>query len=164
LSDASIADIVVFLHKQAYDALHSAGVPNDYPLAKLLTGNAADGKAYFNGAGGCSGCHSPTGDLAGVAKRYGPVGLQQRFLYPGFGARVTATVTLRDGQKMEGRVVHHDEFEIAIIGPDGWFRSWQVNDVKAIDVHDPMTAHRALMEKYTDKDIHNLFAYLVTLQ
>jgi cytochrome c oxidase cbb3-type subunit 3 len=65
---------------------------------------------------------------------------------------------------MEGRVVHHDEFEIAIIGPDGWFRSWQVNDVKAIDVHDPMTAHRALMEKYTDKDIHNLFAYLVTLQ
>ena len=163
LSDATIADIVVFLHKQAYDALHSAGVPNDYPLAKLLTGNAADGKAYFNGAGGCSGCHSPTGDLAGVAKRYGPVGLQQRFLYPGFGARITATVTLRDGQKIEGRVVHHDEFEIAITGPDGWFRSWQVNDVKAIEIHDPMTPHRALMEKYTDKDIHNLFAYLVTL-
>jgi cytochrome c oxidase cbb3-type subunit 3 len=164
LSDATIADIVLFLHKQAYDALHSNGIPNDYPVAKLLTGNASDGKAYFNGAGGCSGCHSPTGDLAGVAKRYGPLGLQQRFLYPGFGARVTATVTLKNGQKIEGRVVHHDEFEISIIGPDGWFKSWPTGETKNIEIHDPMTAHRALMQKYTDKDIHNLFAYLVTLQ
>src|ERR1700689_5505840 len=124
LSEQTIADIVAFLHKQAYNALHSAGVPNDYPLARLLTGNANDGKTYFNGAGGCSGCHSPTGDLAGVAKRYGPVGLQQKFLYPGSGARITATVTLPDGQKIEGRVVHNDEFEIGLIGPDGWFKSW----------------------------------------
>jgi cytochrome c oxidase cbb3-type subunit 3 len=164
LSDATIADIIVFLHKQAYDAMHSNGIPNDYPLAKLLTGNAADGKAYFNGAGGCSGCHSPTGDLAGVAKRYGPVGLQQRFLYPSFGARITATVTLKDGQKIEGRVVHHDEFEIAITGPDGWFRSWNISEVKAVEIHDPLTAHRALMEKYSDKNVHDLFAYLETLQ
>jgi len=164
LSDAVIADMVVFLHKQAYDALHSAGVPNDYPLAKLLTGNAADGQAYFNGAGGCSGCHSPTGDLAGVAQRFGPVALQQRFLYPGAGARITATVTLPDGKQIEGRVVHHDEFEIAITGPDGWYHGWQVNEVKSVVIHDPLTAHRALMEKYTDKDIHNLFAYLVTLK
>jgi cytochrome c oxidase cbb3-type subunit 3 len=164
LSDATVADMVAFLHKQAYDALHSAGVPNDYPVAKLLTGNAAEGKAYFNGAGGCSGCHSPTGDLAGVAKRFGPVALQQRFLYPGFGARITATVTLATGEKIEGRVVHNDEFEIGIIGPDGWFRSWSRGETKSVEIHDPMTAHRALMEKYTDKDIHNLFAYLVTLQ
>jgi cytochrome c oxidase cbb3-type subunit 3 len=163
LSDATIADMIVFLHKQAYDALHSAGVPNDYPLAKLLTGNATDGKTYFNGAGGCSGCHSPTGDLAGVAKRYGPVGLQQRFLYPEFGSHITATVTLPNGQKIEGRVVHNDEFEIAITGPDGWFKSWARSTVK-VEIHDPMTAHRALMQKYTDTDIHNLFAYLVTLQ
>ncbi|HTB10426.1 MAG TPA: c-type cytochrome [Bryobacteraceae bacterium] len=163
LSDAAIADIVLFLHKQADDALHSNGVPNDYPLAKLLTGNANDGKAYFNGAGGCSDCHSSTGDLAGLAKRFGPIGLQQRFLYPGFGARVTASLTLKDGQKIEGRVVHHDEFEIGMIGPDGWFRSWPVTELKSIEIHDPMAAHRALMQKYTDKDIHNLFAYLVTL-
>ena len=47
-------------------------VSNDYPLAKLLTGDAAQGKTYFDGAGGCAGCHSPTGDLAGVAKKYSP--------------------------------------------------------------------------------------------
>jgi cytochrome c oxidase cbb3-type subunit 3 len=164
LSDKIISDMIAFLHKQAYDALHSTSVPNDYPLKKLLTGNAADGKAYFNGAGGCSGCHSPTGDLAGVAKRYAPIALQQRFLYPSRGVKITATVTLPDGKKIEGRVVHDDEFEIAITGPDGWYHSWQKTALKSVEIHDPMTAHRALMEKYTDKDIHNLFAFLVTLQ
>ena len=33
----------------------------------LQTGNVEAGKQYFNGAGTCSSCHSPTGDLAGVA-------------------------------------------------------------------------------------------------
>jgi cytochrome c oxidase cbb3-type subunit 3 len=164
LSDKTIADIVAFLHKQAYDAMHSNGIPNDYPVAKLLTGNAAEGKAYFNGVGGCSGCHSPTGDLAGVAKRFRPIALQQRFLYPGNGARIMATVTLPDGQKIDGRVVHHDEFEIAITGPDGWYHSWRTAEVKSVEIHDPLAAHKALMTKYTDKDIHNLFAYLVTLK
>ncbi len=164
LSDKTIADMVTFLHKQAYDALHSTSVPNDYPLAKLLTGNAAAGKAYFNGAGGCSGCHSPTGDLKGVAARFTPIALQQRFLYPSRGVRITATVTLPNGQKIEGGLVHNDEFEIGITGPDGWFRSWKKTQVKSVEIHDPMTAHRALMVKYTDKDIHDLFAYLVTLK
>jgi cytochrome c oxidase cbb3-type subunit III len=161
LSDKTIADIVAFLHKQAYDALHSAGVPNDYPLAKLLTGNADAGKAYFNEA--CGGCHSPTGDLAGVAKKYRPLDLQQRFLYPERGARVTATVTLPDGTKIDGGLVHNDEFEIAITGPDGWYRSWKLGEV-SVAIHDPLAGHKALMVKYTDKDIHNVFAYLETLQ
>src|SRR5947209_2079664 len=66
LTEGQIADMVAFLHAQALAALHSAHVPKDYPVEKLLTGNAQAGKAYFNGAGGCSGCHSPTGDLAGI--------------------------------------------------------------------------------------------------
>jgi cytochrome c oxidase cbb3-type subunit 3 len=164
LSDKTISDMIAFLHKQAYDALHSNGVPNDYPLKKLLTGNADEGKAYFNGAGGCSGCHSPTGDLRGVAKKYSPLSLQQRFLYPARGSRTTATVTLADGTKLDGDLTHDDEFEIAITGSDGWYRSWKRRDVKNVEIHNPMAAHQALMEKYTDKDIHNLFAYLVTLQ
>jgi len=163
LTAAQISDIVVFLHSQAYAALHSAHVPNDYPLAKLLTGNADAGKAYFNGAGGCAPCHSPAGDLAGVARKYNPLELQQRFLYPAGRAKSTATITLRDGQMLEGAVVHDDEFEIAIRSKDGWYHSWQRSAVK-VQIHDPLAAHRALMEKYTDADIHNLFAYLETLK
>ncbi len=161
LGEKTISDIVAFLHKQAFDALHSAGVSNDYPLAKLLTGNADAGKVYFNGA--CAGCHSPTGDLAGVAKKYKPLELQQRFLYPARGAHLTATVTLPNGQKVEGGLVHEDEFTIAITGHDGWYRAWKRGEV-SVEIHDPLAGHKALMEKYTDKDVHNIFAYLETLK
>jgi cytochrome c oxidase cbb3-type subunit III len=163
LSNTQIADIVEFLHKQAYDALHSNGVPRDYPLKKLLTGNADAGKAYFNGAGGCAGCHNPTGDLKGVAGKYAPLDLQQRFLFPAGASKRTATVTLPDGQTLEGRVAYADEFEIAITGKDGWYKSWPRNKVK-VEIRDSLAAHRALMEKYTDTDIHNVFAYLETLK
>lgn len=163
LSAGQIADIVVFLHSQAYAALRSNGVPRDYPLAKLLTGNAVAGKAYFNGAGGCAGCHSATGDLAGIASKYRPLDLQQRMLYPGGSQRVTATVTLRDGHTTTGQVVANDEFDIGIKGADGWYRSWPKSTVK-VELRDALSAHRDLMEKYTDADIHNLFAYLETLK
>ncbi len=163
LTAAQVSDIVVFLHSRAYESLHSNSVSNDYPLKKLLTGNAAEGRKYFEGAGGCSGCHSPTGDLHGVAARYRPIELQQRFLYPANGAVRTATVTLPGGQSLEGSVVHADEFEIAITGKDGWYRSFSRHGVK-VEIHDPLSAHRALMPKYTDADVHNLFAYLETLK
>jgi len=163
LSAAQIADMVLFLHHQAYEALHSNSVPSDYPLTKLLTGNAAAGKAYFNGAGGCSGCHSAMGDLNRIATKYTPLELQQRFLYPAKGPARTATVRTASGETFEGKVKHDDEFEIAITGKDGWYRSWERSRVK-VEIHDPLAAHRALMPKYTDADIHNLFAYLETLK
>jgi cytochrome c oxidase cbb3-type subunit 3 len=163
LSDAAVNDIIVFLHKQAYSALHSATVPSDYPVAKLLTGDAGEGKAYFSGPGGCTGCHSASGDLAKVASKYKPVDLQQIFVYPGASRRRTATVTTLDGTKIEGSLKLADEFTVAIVGPDGWYRSWPRDKVH-LEIHDSLAAHRALVEKYTDRDIHNLFAYLETLK
>ena len=164
LKDDQIADIVAFLHHRAYEASHSARVPGDYPLAKLLTGDAAAGKAYFEGAGGCVGCHSVTRDLAGIASKYQPLELQQRIVYPENRSAVrTATVTTADGQHFEGAVKELDEFNIGIFCQDGWFRSWPLDRVKA-EVKDPMAAHRELTTKYSDADMHNLFAYLETLK
>jgi mono/diheme cytochrome c family protein len=49
----------------------------------VVTGNVDAGRAFFNGAGKCSTCHSASGDLAGIATRVTPpVNLQQRFLFP----------------------------------------------------------------------------------
>lgn len=164
LTDDQLSDIVAFLHHQMYTAQHSAGVPNDYPLAKLLTGNAEAGKAYFDGAGGCNQCHSVTGDLAGVAKKYTPLELQQHMVYPSAKTVIkTATVTLKDGTKYEGKIDHQDDFNIGIVCQDGWYRSWPLSEVQ-VQVHDPLSAHRDLMKKYTDADIHNLFAYLESLK
>ncbi len=163
LAQPQISDIVTFLHSRAYEALHSNSVSNDYPLKKLLTGNVEAGRKYFEGDGGCSGCHSPAGDLHRIATKYRPIELQQRFLYPAKGAVRTATVITASGETVEGTLVHADEFEIAITGKDGWYRSWKRDGVK-VEIHDPLAAHRALMPKYSDADIHNLFAYLETLK
>ena len=160
LTPPQIADIVTFLHKAAYDALHSNGVPRDYPLAKLLTGKASEGKVFFDA--NCSSCHSVTGDLASLAKKYSPIDLQQRMLYPG-GDRRTAKVTTPDGKVVEGKLVNADEFDIAVTGPDGGYRSWSRSTVK-VEIHDPLAQHKALMEKYTDRDVHNVFAYLESLK
>lgn len=164
MKDDQIADIVAFLHHQALAARRSAHVPNDYPLAKLLTGNAQQGKAFFDGAGGCTQCHSVTKDLAGIAKKYSPLDLQQNLVYPQDKSLYkTAVVTLQNGERFEGKVVHHDEFSIGIVCQDGWYRSWPISSA-TVAIHDPLEAHRDLMSKYTDADVHNLFAYLETLK
>lgn len=165
LKDDQLADIIAFLHHQAHEAAHSAHVPGDYPLKKLLTGNASEGKAFFYGSGGCSGCHSVDKDLKGIAERYSPIDLQQKMVYPGGqnAPKTQATVTTKDGQRYEGVVVHRDDYRIGIQCQDGWYRSWAVPDVD-IAIHDPLDAHRQLMTRYTDADIHNLFAFLETLK
>jgi cytochrome c oxidase cbb3-type subunit 3 len=164
MSDAQISDIAAFLHAQALAALHSASVPPDYPVEKLLTGNAAAGKAYFLGAGGCGSCHSTTADLAGVATKYKPIDLEARFLYPrGRSATPAVTVTLASGRQISGKLIRMDEFNVSLREANGWYHSWPLGKVK-VEVKDPIEAHRALLYKYTDADVHNLFAYLETLK
>ncbi len=164
MKDDEISDIVAFLHHQESASLHSNRVRRDYPLSRLLTGNAQAGKAFFDGAGECSRCHSVTGDLAHIANKYSPIDLQQRIVYPSSKKTLeTAVVTVKDGGRFEGPVVHEDDFSIGITCQDGWYRSWPLGDV-TVEIHDPLEAHRELMNKYTDADVHNLFAYLETLK
>src|SRR5438477_12621103 len=78
LADAQIGDIASFLH-----SLPVSSRTGETPV-NIVTGNAAGGQAYF--AAKCSTCHSPTGDLKGVASRYtDPKILQQTWLLPGTG-------------------------------------------------------------------------------
>ena len=162
-SSDQISDISTFLHEQVEVALRSNRVPRDYPIEKLLTGDATQGKAYFFGAGHCDSCHSPTGDLAGIAKKYSPIDLEARFLYPAGRAPRTATVTPPSGEKVTGTVLHLDEFTIAVRDSSGWYHSWPRSKVQ-LEVRDPLAKHRELLSQYTDADVHNLFAYLETLK
>lgn len=165
LNDSQVSDVVAFVQGQiALFDLHTryGPYPNDIPAERLATGSVEAGKAYFNGAGGCDKCHSPTGDLAGIATKYNPPDLQNRFLYPS-GTPSTAIVTLPSGQKFEGTLLLNDDFNVAIMGKDGWYRSWPRSAIK-LEVHDPLAAHAALLDKYTNADMHNLFTYLSTLK
>jgi len=164
-SDQQIASLVAFIHTQLQNAQAAGGRrggrkgvdPED-----LQTGNAEAGKQYFNGAGGCAGCHSPSGDLAGIASRYKGLDLEERMLYPK-RPKAQVTVTLATGQEISGTLSYLDEFTVGLINPNGQYQSWRIRDVK-YKVDAPAEAHVELFSKYTDADVHNLMAYLQTLQ
>ncbi len=164
MTASDISDLVAFLHARVDVASVSSsnGLAGGYSLQQLLTGNADEGKQYFNGSGGCISCHSPTGDLAGIAGKYSPEELETTFLYPR-EHHVTATISLPSGKKVHGKLLHLDAFYVAILNDDGWYCSWPLQETK-VQVKDPLAGHLKLLQKYTDKDIHNVFAYLETLK
>ena len=163
LPDSTIQDIVAFLHMRVGEAAKSSHVGGDYPLERLLTGNADAGRAYFNGAGKCASCHSPSGDLAGIATKYAPLFLEERILAPRARSNVTVTVTTPSGEQVSGKLEHLDEFSVSLRDAGGWYHSWPRGQVK-VSVQDPLQVHREMLTKYTDADIHDLFAYLETLK
>lgn len=163
LSPAEISDLVKYIHSRVAELdRRSAGKPPaTYALEHLLTGNAEAGRQFFNGKGGCTECHSITGDLRGVASRYPPVELQTRFLYPQ-DVKQTAQVQLPSGERVKGVLAHIDAFTVAIYDEAGWYHSWPRDSV-SVTVHDPLSAHRRLLDVYTEADLHNVFAFLETL-
>lgn len=134
----------------------------------LLSGDPKAGEAYFNGSGGCNKCHSTTGDLAHVGKRYPPAALQQKFLFPNFGLfvkhKVQVTVKFPSGKTYKGDLVRMDDFTVALRDESGEYRSFNRIPGVTVTTVDPFAAHADLLDKYTDADIHNLTTYLETLK
>jgi cytochrome c oxidase cbb3-type subunit III len=162
VSDQELRDLTTFIHEQKKKAESRKGGRRGVDVEDLQTGNTEAGRRYFQNTGGCSSCHSVTGDLAGVARRYQGLKLEQRLLYP-HGAKAKVTVTLRSGQTVSGELAYQDEFTIGLRDSSGKYRSWSVKSVK-YTIDDPAEAHARLLETYTDDDIHNLMAYLQTLR
>jgi mono/diheme cytochrome c family protein len=172
LNKEQISDIAAFLH----EGIRAAAQRQTYQLPNIVTGNAAAGKAYFNGAGKCSTCHSPAGDLRRVGAKYDPVTLQGKFLMPRGGRGpynpaeaptnpITVTVTFPDGKTFNGRLERIDDFNVALTDAKSEYHSFsREGDIPKMVLHDPLQAHFDLLPKYTDADMHNLTAYLVTLK
>jgi mono/diheme cytochrome c family protein len=170
-----IADIAAFLHSFTINSRDPAR--NRPP--NIVVGDPAAGQTYFNAK--CASCHSTAGDLKGLAARFqDPRELQQWWLLPGGGRGgrgadlpagshlqpTTATITVRPGQKYEGVLVRIDEFAVSILEADGTTRTFRrdTSETPLVDVHDPLQPHKALLRVYSDKDIHDLTAYLVKQQ
>jgi cytochrome c oxidase cbb3-type subunit III len=175
LPEAQLTDLAAFLKMRAAEG---SGRPAMNP-ADIVVGDAAAGQVYFNGAGGCSTCHSPAGDLKGVGARYNPVILQGRMINPRVvtGGRrgappprtvpVQVKVTLAPGRVISGTLVSIDDFFVTLIDTAGDRRTIERpigGDMPKVEINDPLEAHRQLMLKYTDEAMHDLVAYLVTLK
>jgi len=166
LSDSDLTAIVAYIHQQMDEASTLGGGRRSVEPEDLATGNAADGRAYFDGAGGCSRCHSATGDLKGIAARYQGLNLFQRMLYPSgrpAPAPPKAIFTLASGQTIVAPVTAEDEFTVTVMDPLGNPQTYQRNAVK-VKIENPIVAHFEQLGKYTDASIHNVLAYLDTLK
>ena len=150
-----------------------------YKVLDILVGDPKAGAAYFAGAGKCASCHSATGDLAGIGKKYEPLALQQKLLMPRGGRgdgppkpaymdrnALRVVVTMPNRQVVRGVLVRLTDFDVTVYDPEtSAMRSVARNgDVPKVDVVDPLQAHLDLWPKWTDEEIHNMTAYLASLK
>jgi len=161
LTSDQVLDLTHFL-KQQLEATARNRSPATPP--NVLTGDAQTGRAYFEGAGGCAKCHSVTGDLAGVGRRYEPMDLQQRFLFPRSTKPVRATATPASGPAVTGDVVKIDDFDISLADASGQYHAWTRGPNLRVDIDDPLRQHHEMLDRLTDQDIHNVVRYLETLK
>jgi cytochrome c oxidase cbb3-type subunit III len=169
LTDAQVTDLSHFIWDRINNTLR--GSP-EFDVKDVLTGDPKAGAAYFAGDGKCASCHSPTGDLAGYGKRYAPVDIQQRFVFPSAGGgrgrgnrpQTTVTVTMPDSPPVTGVLVGLDDFHVAIRDSAGAYRSWTRTPAMKIARNDPYAAHIELLDRLTDKQMHDVVAYLESLK
>jgi len=172
LSDEQITNIAHFLRKQLNDTLRGASA---FTVQDIRSGDAKAGAEYFNGAGKCATCHSVTGDLAGFAGKYEPVDIQQRLLFPGGGrggrrggpppkSAVRVSVSAPGGGVVSGVLIYMDDFVVTLQDESGVSRTFRRTPALKVQKTDPLDAHHALLEAITDKNIHDLVAYLETLK
>jgi mono/diheme cytochrome c family protein len=165
LSQDDLYNISQYIHLQVELAANRGTYGATYgALRNEVSGDAAKGEQFFNGAGGCAHCHSITGDLAKIGAKFPQASaLQSRFLWPATPGPAKVSVTLASGESITGTARTMNDFDVSITDAGGRYRQWPRDQVK-VEMEDRLSGHRALLPKYTDADIHNLTAYLVTLK
>ena len=163
LKPEDIYNISQYLHLQVELLANRGTYGQTYTnLRSQTSGDPQKGAAFFQA--NCSSCHSATGDFAKIGAKFPQaVAMQTRFLWPSPQGARKATVTAADGQTFTGALMKLDDFNVSLRMANGDYRQWPLAQVK-VNVDDKLAGHRALLPKYTDADIHNTAAYLVTLK
>ncbi len=181
IPEPDIKAIAAYLHSLQASGSNQGGPPPGPPVElDVLVGDAKAGEAFF--ASNCSSCHSPAADLQGIGTRVADgKALQNLWVSGGRGGRrgggsgrpadndssgvVTAAVTLPSGEKVEGPLVRLDDFLVTVAQEDGTTRTFRRDgDQPAVVVNDPLERHRELLAVLTDKNMHDVTAYLATLK
>jgi mono/diheme cytochrome c family protein len=179
LTDEQIIDLAHFLRQRVNDSFRGSPL---FRAQNVLVGDAKAGAAFFNVDGKCASCHTPTTlSLAGIGARYEPIDLQQRFLFPGPGrggrgrgrgavsgpppaSAVKVTVTTIAGESVTGVLLLLDDFNVSLRDASGAYRTFKRGPGVKVVKDDPLAAHHTLLETLSDKNMHDVVAYLETLK
>jgi cytochrome c oxidase cbb3-type subunit 3 len=179
LPEPDVKAIAEYIHSVAAAAPGQGAPPRgEPPVLNILVGDPKAGEAFFTAT--CTKCHSASGDLKGIATRVPDAKALQNLWVSGGGGRggrggggrgasaartVTVAVTLPAGQKVEGRLVRIDDFLVTLAEADGTIRTFRrAGAVPRVEIRDPLAPHRALLATYTDKNMHDVTAFLATLK
>lgn len=167
VSDSDLEAIVAFIHNQRFLDSKLIGGRRSVEPEDVAIGSAVAGKNYFQN--NCSDCHSADGDLSGIGSRLQGLPLMMRMLYPGSEVRggpnppAQVEVKTGSGENLKGSLVYQDEFTLALYDRNGVYHSWLISDIDFIlDNH--LQGHIDQLSRYTDTDMHNVLAYLLSLQ
>jgi putative heme-binding domain-containing protein len=136
------------------------------------TGDAARGRAVFDGKGGCAGCHRVNGigsrvgpDLSRVGANRRAAELEQSLLEPAADVQPTNRtyrVVTRDGTTIAGRLLSHDTFTVQIIDTKEQLRSFVKAELREHGfAATPMPSYRGTLNP---QEIADVVSYLVTLR
>ncbi len=163
LNQTEIYDIAEYIHLQVENAANRGLYNSLYANQHSQTsGDPKQGQKFFEA--NCGSCHSASGDLAKIGSKYPQAAsMEARFIWPASREPVKAVVKTRSGETVTGSIVKLDDFDVALRDANGEYHEWPREQVE-IETDNKLRAHRALLSKYTDTDIHNLTAYLLTLK
>jgi cytochrome c oxidase cbb3-type subunit 3 len=177
IAEADVKAMATYLHHLQAQGSNQGGPPpgEEVPL-DILVGDARAGAAYF--ATQCASCHSTTGDLQGIATRVpeamalqnlwvsgGRAAGRRQFRPPSERSRATASIALPSGETIQGALVRIDDFLVTIRTEDGTQRTFRRSgDVPAVTITDPLQAHQDLLLVLSNRNMHDVTAYLATLK
>jgi alcohol dehydrogenase (cytochrome c) len=131
-----------------------------------ITGDAAAGKAYFWGKGGCGGCHMIYGqggvkgpDLTTLGRRQTIPRIEKALSSPGgMPGYQVVSVKLKDGSLLRGFARNESSYDLQLQDFKGNFHFLQLGNIAHIDKE-----QKPLMPpmQIPDSELRNLLAYLI---
>jgi putative heme-binding domain-containing protein len=138
-----------------------------------VAGDAARGKAIFDGKGSCGSCHRVGGtgartgpDLTNVGGLRRAVELERSLLDPGavvLPSHRSFRVVARDGTTTTGQLLNHDLFSVQLLDAKERLVSFQKSDLREYAFVDttPMPSYK---DKLSAEEVADLVSYLVSLK
>lgn len=142
-------------------------------LLDRATGDAGAGKAVYEGAGKCAGCHSIGNeggslgpDLSDVGRRRSLRYLEESLVSPEADVEIryrAIQVVTKTGQSITGIRLNEDDISVQLRDENDNLRSFLKEDLREIR-HDKSTLMPAYGSLLSKKEIENVVAYLSSLR
>jgi cytochrome c oxidase cbb3-type subunit III len=137
-----------------------------------LPGNPQKGEAIFFGQAGCSSCHMIVGrggfiasDLTDYARTHSTEQIRAAILDSSSGDKGQvrlATATVRNGEKIVGRLRNEDNFSLQLQGIDGTFHFIMKSELEKLDYGAQPLMPTNLGSSLTASELNDLISYLLS--